>query len=43
LKAMSGAAAHYSLRRSHCPKEHEAPQLEPEAGADSCDTRYKWI
>jgi hypothetical protein len=43
LKAMSGAAAHHSLRRSHGPKEHEAPQLELEADADSCDTRYKWI
>jgi hypothetical protein len=41
LKSFSGAAD--SLRRSHCPKEHKAPQLELEADADSCDTRYKWI
>ena len=41
LNSMSGAAD--SIRRSHCPKEHEAPQLELEADADSCDTRYKWI
>jgi hypothetical protein len=40
LNSMSGAAARYSLRRSHCPKEDEAPQLELEADAD---TRYKWI
>jgi hypothetical protein len=38
LKAMSGAAARYSLRRSHRPEEHEALQLEADA-----DTRFRWI
>jgi hypothetical protein len=38
LKAMSGAAARYSLRRSHRPEEHEALQLEADA-----DARYRWI
>ena len=38
LKAMSGAAARYSLRKSHRPEEHEALQLEADA-----DTRFRWI
>jgi hypothetical protein len=39
LKAMSGAAARYSLRRSHRPEEHKTA-LQLGAGADA---RFKWI